>query len=217
MACLLTNGWHANLGAIGLFIKKRIFPLFASVLLLSACVGNDSSIEAATPDIYVVDVERVMQTSRAAELGRTHLEEARKGLVKGYNELEDAWKNQPETERKRVAAEGIQTLNRQMTIEQQAITKIVTELMLKQIQAWRTARNAALILAKQNILDAADNLDITKEIIDAMNKEDPEFPSLPIVSIKKPDSSATKKSLPKAQVAPKDDQNKKSNNKNRKK
>lgn len=171
-------------------------------LLLSACLGDPLQGEAAS-SVYVVDVKKVLSTSRAAEAGRAHLAEARKALEKGYADLSRAWEKQPEAERKRVLAEGARTLSRQMDTEQRAVTNMVTALMLEEIRAWRAANKAPAVVARHNVLDAAPETDITATIITGMDKRKPAFAALPVVNVTPPPAArATSPAAPVVREAP---------------
>lgn len=140
---------------------------------------------AALPGgVYVVDVEKVLASSKASQQGMEHLAEARKALEKGYDDLRKVWDKRPEGERAKSLSEGAQALSRQLNIELQAITQVISAMMLEEIKIWRENNKAALILPKQSVLDAGPEADITDVIIAQMNNKQPKFAPLPVVSVK---------------------------------
>lgn len=142
--------------------------------------------------IHVVDVERILATSRAALAGQKHVREARRILENGFDELRRLYDESPEEERQKILNEGASALIRQLDIEQQAVNATVSEMMLETIREWRQANNADLVIARQNLLDASNAADITDAIIQAMDAKTPRFGDLPVVNIMPPDETPPK-------------------------
>lgn len=168
-------------------IPSSILPGLACVgAFLLLCVCLCESTHAQDSSIYVVDEEQVMRASRAGAAARTHIAEAAAALESGFEALQKAWAKHPEADRKRAIAEGAEILRRQLAAERHAAAEAVRALMLEAIRSWRAASNASLILGKQNVLDAANDVDITPAIIKAMDTKEPKFPPLPSVSVNAP-------------------------------
>lgn len=170
----------------------KILAFIALVCLLCACLGEAPN--AAQFTAHTVDVEKVLTQSRAAKAGQEHLAKVRSVLEGGYAQLEKVLAREPEAEKRKGLAEAAVALQRQLNIEQQAVTNVISQMMLEEVQAWRQANKADLVVARQNVLDAAPGIDITGEIILAMDKKQPKFPDLPKVTVNKP-----AKAEPKAQ------------------
>lgn len=162
------------------------FGLFAC-FYLGACHGHG---HCAAASVYVVDIEKVLTRSNAAQAGQNHVKEARKSLEQGFEELRKTYDGQPEETRQRILSEGANALTRQLTVEQQAVNGVITGLMLETIREWRQANKADIIVAKQNLLDASDAVDITNAIIQGMDAKQPKFADLPVVSINPPGGQA---------------------------
>lgn len=158
--------------------------------LLSGCPEGDKPASAAdaAPRIATVDLEQIMTRSRAAEAGRAHLAQARQRLEQGFADLRKAWAKAPDKEREGVLRDGALALSRQMAAEEAAVQNVVNTLLLEEVRAWRQAHKAALVLARQNVLDADDTLDITASVLTGMDAREPVFPALPVVSVKQPDA-----------------------------
>ena len=151
--------------------------------LLGGCLEGSTS---AAPQTAVVDLERIMSQSRAAEAGRAHLAQARQRLEQGFADLQKAWAKAPDKEREAVLRDGALTLRRQMAAEEAAVQNVVNGLLLEEVKAWRKAHKAALVLPRQNVLDADDTLDITASVLKGMDVRKAVFPALPVVSVKLP-------------------------------
>lgn len=151
--------------------------------LLGGCLEGSTSAASQTA---VVDLERIMSQSRAAEAGRAHLAQARQRLEQGFADLQKAWAKAPDKEREAMLRDGALTLRRQMAAEEAAVQNAVNGLLLEEVKAWRKAHKAALVLPRRNVLDADASLDITAAILKGMDARKAVFPALPVVSVKLP-------------------------------
>ena len=159
-----------------------IVRIFAPVLALMLALALPAQ---AAPVMGVVDVQKVLKESKAAGAARAHLEQARAALQMGLDALEAEYKGAPEAERRRVLSEGLMTLNRQMSIEEQAANQVVLQMMQEEAAKWRASSKASCVITLQNLLDADKSVDVTDKIIAAMNKRTPKFAELPRVDGKK--------------------------------
>ena len=160
-----------------------VLTALLAACLLGGCLEGSTS---AAPQTAVVDLERIMSQSRAAEAGRAHLAQARRRLEQGFADLQKAWAKAPDKEREAVLRDGALTLRRQMAAEEAAVQNVVNGLLLEEVKAWRKAHKAALVLPRQNVLDADDTLDITASVLKGMDTRKAVFPALPVVSVKLP-------------------------------
>lgn len=167
---------------------RHIATTLALTALLVACLlgGCLEGSTSAAPQTAVVDLERIMSQSRAAEAGRAHLAKARQRLEQGFADLQKAWAKAPDKEREAVLRDGALTLRRQMAAEEAAVQNVVNGLLLEEVKAWRKAHKAALVLPRRNVLDADAGLDITTDVLKGMDARKAVFPALPVVSVKLP-------------------------------
>ena len=177
---------------------RHIATTLALATLLAACLlgGCLEGSTSAAPQTAVVDLERIMSQSRAAEAGRAHLAQARQRLEQGFADLQKAWAKAPDKEREAVLRDGALTLRRQMAAEEAAVQNVVNGLLLEEVKAWRKAHKAALVLPRRNVLDADDSLDITAAILKGMDARKAVFPALPVVSVKLPGDTGKTPEIP---------------------
>lgn len=175
-------------------MNSRLFGflvfLLAGILYLGGCHGHG---HCAATSVYVVDVEKALTRSRAAQAGQNHVKEARKALEAGFEQLRKAYDGQPEEERQRILSEGANALTRQLNAEQQAVNAVIAEMMLAAIRDWRKMNKADIVVARQNLLDAGEAVDITNAIIQAMDAREPKFADLPVVNVTPPAAPDQKK------------------------
>lgn len=144
------------------------------------------------PKVGVVDVDRVLRESNAAKAAARHLGAVRQRLDAGWSELQKAYAAMPPKEREQTLTQGLQTLQRQMALEEAAARQVVVNLMLAESARWRENNKAQMVLARNGLLDAAPGMDITQAVVEAMNLQEPAFAALPTVHIEGGDSAAAK-------------------------
>lgn len=132
-----------------------------------------------------VDIEKILIQSNAAHLGREHIKAVRTNLENGYTELDSTLANLPEQQKQKEMMEAARALNQQLELERAAVNRVITNMMMEEIKTYRINNKLDMVLPKQVILDADGGLDITSQIIKAMNAKKPTFGKLPIVQIQK--------------------------------
>lgn len=167
--------------------------LLLAILHLTAWHGHG---HCAAASVYVVDIEKALTRSKAALAGQNHVKEARKALEQGFEQLRKLYDGQPEEVRQRILSEGANALTRQLNVEQQAVNAVITQMMLEVIRDWRKANKADIVVARQNLLDAGDSVDITNTIIQGMDARQPQFADLPVVNVTPPSTGENPQSAP---------------------
>ena len=147
-------------------------------IFLTGCLNFDDP-----PRVGVVDVDRILRESRAAQAAVRHLDAVRQRLDAGWNELQKTQSAAPSAEREQTLTQGLNTLRRQMALEEAAARQVVVNHMQTEVARWRESTKAQMVLPRNGMLDAAPGMDITETILDAMNKHDPAFASLPTVHV----------------------------------
>lgn len=163
----------------------RLIPIVLALCLLAQpCLAGTET--------AIVDIEKVLVQSNAAHLGREHLKAVRERLEQGHAELEKALAKMPEAQRNKEMQEAAYALNQQLELEKAAINRVIANMMMEEIRSFRIANKIDLVVPKQVILDADAGMDITNQIIKAMNEKAPVFGNLPVVQIKEPNKAKKK-------------------------
>lgn len=186
--------------------------LLAMGLMLTGCEGDESPQAEEKALVGVVDVQKIMQQSVPAKAAAQHLQEARAVLQKGLKDLEEKWKDAPENEKRRVLTEGVVTLNRQMAREDAAAKQIVGQIMQEECAKLRAEQKLTFVVARQTLIDADSQTDITDNVLKAMETRVAQFPPLPKVDVKDrpaPEPKAEEKKAP----AKQEEKNQQSNTK----
>lgn len=162
---------------------RRFFILFAAAVfyafLISTC--------AAAPAVVSVDMQRLMTQSEPGKQATAHLEQVRKVLQKGFDELREAHKKAPEEERNKIYADGLARLNRQMEAERLSALRVVNNVVVEEIEKWRKRNGVSLVISRSAVV-AGDfaKADFTNTIMAAVNKRQVKFAELPVVTVKPP-------------------------------
>lgn len=132
-----------------------------------------------------MDIEKVLIQSNAAHLGREHVKAAQASLENGYAALAKELAYLPEQQKQKEMQEAARALNQQLELEKAAVNQVITNMMLEEIRTYRINNRLDVVLPKQIILDADGGLDITSQILKAMNAKKPVFGKLPVVQVRK--------------------------------
>ena len=159
--------------------RFQCLALLALTLTLTGCFDGEKPQTFAT-----VDVELVMRDSKAAKAGRAHVEAATERLRQGWRELREAAKNEPEEQRQKTLAQGLQILQQRIRAEESAARQVVHALMLEEVRKWRRANKVSAVIARQNLLDVSGARDVTRAVIGAMDAREARFAELPVVTVK---------------------------------
>ncbi|MDR3362241.1 MAG: OmpH family outer membrane protein [Desulfovibrio sp.] len=168
-------------------MKTRVAVVPALLCALAVLWGCLPESQKPVALVAVVDVERVLREAKSSRAGREHLAAVQAVLQKGWDELQTVSGNEPQEQRQRALAQGLQTLQTRIAEEEAAASAVVLEQMRSAIRNWRLKNKGSVVMARQNLLDASSSVDITTDIITAMDaKEQPKFPALPEVTVQPP-------------------------------
>ena len=153
-----------------------------------------SSVCMAAPAVVSVDMQRIMAESVPGKAASAHLEEVRKVLQKGFDDLRKAHEKDPESERNKIYADGLSVLNRQMEVERQAAMRVVHEVGVEDVEKGRKKNGVSLVIARSMVV-AGDwsKADYTKTILTQVNRRKVKFADLPTVTIKEEGKSEGRK------------------------
>ena len=166
------------------FMKCQFFIMALALILSSSlCYGQIRS--------AIVDIEKILIQSNAAHLGREHVKAAQANLENGYAVLAKELSHLPEQQKQKEMQEAARALNQQLEFEKAAVNQVITRMMMEEIRSFRIQNKLELVLPKQIILDADAGIDITNQIIKAMNAKKPVFGKLPVVQVKKQPTQPT--------------------------
>lgn len=166
----------------------KMVLLMSGLMGLSGCDDVMKEKEmAVNSQVVTVNVEKVFGESAVAEKGRQHLKAVGEQLQKGADEIESVYGEEGSHPSVTARKEGLQRLELQSRLEEQAVNAEVSRVLAKTAQAWAEAHPGTVVLPRSAALGADKSTDITQEIISGMEKEKVAFGSLPEVTVKKPE------------------------------
>jgi len=146
---------------------KRIITLFCIALLgLMLLTGCNQQAEVK---IGVVDEATAFKDNKAAAAAMAYLQEIGAPLQK---KAEAAYKAmQAEQSEENVAAykTAMGELQNVMNGEQQRIVALIDQKFNETLDAYRAEKGLTLILSKESVISSADSIDITSDIVAAMD------------------------------------------------
>lgn len=150
--------------------------------------------------VVVVDVQKVFRESDVADKARNHLKQVHLSLQEGMKAIEAVYGLKGSHPSSQIMQEGIQRLELQYKAEEQAVNQIVTQVLATTAQAWSDEHPDKVVIARNLVLGAGKEADITDDIIEKMKMVSPVFSDIPTVTVKTPleeakeTESVTKKS-----------------------
>ncbi|EGB15046.1 outer membrane chaperone Skp (OmpH) [Pseudodesulfovibrio mercurii] len=177
---------------------KRILPLLFVALLalgLSACNQEPSA------KIGIVDEAAAFKDNKLATEAMAHLQEMGKPL---QEKAEAAYKAMQANQTEETVAAyklAMGELQNTMTAEQQRIVGMVDAKFNEVLETYRKEKGLTAILSKQAVIASDDAVDITKDIVAAMNKVTMDF-SLPEAPKAEAPAPAAEQAAPAAAPAP---------------
>jgi len=152
---------------------KRIITLLCAALLgLMLLAGCEPQ---AGVKIGVVDEAAAFKDNKAATAAMAYLQELGAPLQK---KAEEAYKAmQEEQSEGNVAAYKLAMgeLQNTMNGEQQRIVALIDQKFNETLDAYRTEKGLTLILSKESVISSADTVDITSDIVAAMDSIELDF------------------------------------------
>ncbi len=164
---------------------RNIATFFLSLLLcLALCPAAGLCLSIGGPSVAVVDVEKVLTDSKGARQANAHLAEVQKVLQKGMDDYQAEIAKSPDGASRQELLQGRDVLQRQLILEQNAARDVVMKHMRAQVGVWHAKKPDFIVVARQNLLAAPAQMDITAEIIALMDAAgDLAFAALPRVVI----------------------------------
>ena len=156
-----------------------------AALVVAVCLGGATVAVGAT-NVAVVNVEVIMAQSTLGKQAVEHVNKVREVLRKGFDEVRAVHGDSTPEARARLN-ETLQSLDRQLLIEQQGVNERLQVALEEAVKAWlKDNSKYDLVVSRQSILGMGRNMDFTDGVMKLMNKQTIEWPALPTVTVKPP-------------------------------
>lgn len=194
----------ANLIANGVFMRT-ISALALSLVLIFSVTG------CANAKIAVVDPARLFQESAPGKAGIEHLKQLEAAMQEQLKTAQGMVEKAPNDEALRARVQktfvGYQQL---VNAEQQKVLQKINGLMQKTLEDYRAKKGYSAIMNTESLLAFDPQSDVTKEVIEEMNRNTVSFEPVKLEPItaaapadaKTPAKASEAKAAPKADVKP---------------
>lgn len=157
-------------------MRMRILLALAFCLALPACDGGP----ADQPKFAVVDVARLMRDSEPGKAGVKFIESQQTGLQEKLDKIQDRLEKNPEdqaamSELQKTYAEAQQT----MQAESANVANLVYDLIQRALNSYRAQKGYPFIVTAEALAAYDPKIDVTDEVMAAVNKEKIEFKPAP--------------------------------------
>ncbi len=167
----------------------RILPLMVLVLsLLVACepsaqesaksstAASTVAASSASQVFAVVDTARIFRESEPGKSGVEFLKGIQGDMQIELATLQAKMQADPENVELQQEAQAVfGQLQQRMSAEEQNVVNLLNELVQRTLDEYRTAKNIALIVGAEMALSYDKSVDVTSDVIAAMNKHTLEF------------------------------------------
>ncbi len=162
----------------------RILPLMLLTLgLLTACNSPSEAPKATTTaavqTIAIVDTAKIFRESAPGKAGVDFLKSIQADMQIALATLQAKVQADPENmELQQEAQATFGQLQQRMSAEEQNVVNILNELVQKSLDEYRTTKNISVIVGTEAALSFDKTVDVTGDIIVAMDKHKVEYKSI---------------------------------------
>lgn len=152
--------------------RLLVLPLLLFSLLLGACQEQQDSKQ----NIAVVDLSRLVRDSEPGKAAQTFLE----NMQKQFNDRLVQLQAKVQADSKdTAAAQELQkiymSLQQRMQAEEQNVNNVLFDHVLRTVKQFREQKGYKAVLRSEAALDFDKSLDVTDQLLDAVNKQTVEF------------------------------------------
>ena len=154
-------------------IRFLVLPLIVAGCLLAACQQSDTS---AQPTLAVVDLARVMRDSEPGKEGVKFLEGLQNEVQSKLNVVQKKLEENPKDEAAQKEMQNIYVSAQQrLQAEQQNVVNVLYDVVQRTLNAYRVKKGYAVILGTEAALSFDSKIDVTKDILEAVNGQKVDF------------------------------------------
>ena len=154
-------------------IRLLFLPMLLSGCLLFACQQSETT---SQPTMAVVDLARVMRDSEPGKEGVKFLEGLQTEMQNRLNEVQKKLEANPKDE---AAQKEMQTVymsaQQRMQAEQQNVVNVLYDAVQRILNAYRVQKGYAVIIGSEAAVSFDPKVDVTNDVLEAVNKQKLEF------------------------------------------
>ena len=157
-------------------IRFLFLPTMLLGCLLFACQQADTT---AQPKFAVVDLARVMRDSDPGKEGVKFLESMQSDMQNKLNDIQKKLEANPKDEAAQKEMQAVYMSSQQrMQAEQQNVVNVLYDTIQRVLNAYRAEKGYAVILGTEAAVSFDSKIDVTNDVLAAVNKQKVEFKSM---------------------------------------
>lgn len=170
----------------------RTRVLFLPVVLLScllvACQQSDTAVQ---PKFAVVDLARVMRDSEPGKAGVKFLEGLQADMQNRLNDIQKKLEANPKDEAAQKEMQSVyMSAQQRMQAEQQNVVNVLYDTIQRVMNAYRAEKGYAVILGSEAAVSFDSKVDVTNDVLEAVNRQKVEFKPMTPEADKKAEAAA---------------------------
>lgn len=167
----------------------RSFVVVGAVIFSLTACDQDSS---AQQKIAYVDFSSVMKDSVVGKQETEHTQKVKERLLRAEEDAEASYKEMSAKQQQQSRQTDAIIINRQWRAEQQHARTMSIKTIREAVETYRKNNNLTLILDRKQVVAAAADVDISKQIIAQLADVSVDYGKLPVISIRSDKSAPVK-------------------------
>ncbi len=152
--------------------RNFLVPVLLAGALLSACVQPEPS----TPAVGVLDTARVFRDSALGKAGVKYLQDVQTELQAELDAAQKQLQEKPNDEALQAKVQEIfMNAQQRHNAENQQVITLVNDALLRTVNAYRVQKKLLLVVGSEAALSYDASVDVTADVIAALDKEKVEF------------------------------------------
>ena len=169
-------------------IRVLFLPIAMLGCLLFACQQSDT---AAQPKFAVVDLARVMRDSEPGKAGVKFLEGLQADMQNKLNDIQKKLEANPKGEAAQKEMQSVyMSAQQRMQAEQQNVVNVLYDTIQRVMNAYRAEKGYAVILGSEAAVSFDSKVDVTNDVLEAVNRQKVEFKPMTPEADRKEDAAA---------------------------
>ena len=162
-------------------MRIRLSVSLALLLACALCACNESKAPASRPAVAVVDLARVMRDSEPGKAGMKFLEGLQSEMQAKLTDIQHRLEGDAENkDLQKDLQQAYMAAQQRMQTEQQNVANMLYDAIQRVLNAFRAEKGYAVIVSSDAAISFDASADVTKDVLEAVNRQKLEFkPVLP--------------------------------------
>lgn len=169
----------------------RVFAFIPVLLSAAMLLAGCNQPEKSAPSVAVVDTARVFRDSEPGKAGVKFLESLQEKMQGELNALQETLQKNPEDQAaQQKLQETYMNFQQRMGAEQQNVITLLNDATQRVLNEYRKEKNLEILLTSEAALSFDESVDVTNDIIAALNKRKVTFKPIVPETAREPAATA---------------------------